>query len=95
MTDEGSIDAVYRERSKCVFLITRMAAKLGYDVGVGKDLDEPEWPVIFVHLPSGQVSWHVSREDYDRYFKGLPVFPHPYDGHDTEEKYRRVLHPEI
>lgn len=53
------------------------ACACGFRAGVRVDPAEPEWPVIYIELPTGQVSWH------------LPQHPVAWDGHDTEEKYRR------
>jgi hypothetical protein len=33
-----------------------MAVKLGYRVGVK---DDPEWPILYIDLPTGQVFWHL------------------------------------
>ncbi len=49
-----------------------------YEAGIRIDPKEPEWPVAFIGLPTGQVSWH------------MPQYKTPYDGHTTEEKYRRI-----
>lgn len=49
-----------------------------YEAGIRVDPKEPEWPVAFIGLPTGQVSWH------------MPQYRTPYDGHTTEEKYRRI-----
>lgn len=42
------------------------------------DPRDADWPVAFIVLPQGQVSWHI------------PAFSVPWDGHSTEEKYKRV-----
>lgn len=77
--------AVYRERSH---LVAHLAAI--YPSCVGVDEREPEWPVIYILLPSGdQVSWHVSSADMDL-FAHVKEGQMQWDGHDTEEKYRRL-----
>ena len=55
---------------------TAMAAEI--PAGFRIDSNEPEWPVAYIELPTGQVSWH------------LPQHVKPYDGHTTEEKYERI-----
>lgn len=82
--------SVYRERAELIALVASMyPAVMAYS-----DPAEPDWPVIYVETPSGQLSWHLSKDD-------LPLFPHVqvveaydararWDGHTTEEKYRRV-----
>lgn len=91
------LNGVYTERNQCVALIARMAQALGYTVGkvVGPaafcDASE-EWNLVFVDLPSGQVSWHIHESEMP-FFDFLPLYEGRYDGYDTQEKYRRVLAP--
>lgn len=68
----------YAYRNICVMVAVSQAALCGMAAGYRIDPSEPEWPVALIELPTGQVSWHV------------PQFPVSWDGHDTEEKYRRV-----
>jgi len=89
-------DGAYSERNQCVALIARMALKLGWLAGTGRhpDLDtawEDDWrTILFINIPDvGQVSWHF--HDSERHLlTGLPEYPTGWDGHSTEEKYRRV-----
>lgn len=96
---EEHLDLVYSERNKCVALLVRMALALGLTAGIGKhegkgDWD-PEWMnVVFIDLPAGQVSWHIHDSELPM-FDFLPPYPGRWDGHDTAEKYRRVLDPGI
>lgn len=55
-----------------------LARQKGYDVGIRIDHSKPEWPVIYIELPTGQVSWHI------------PQHRHEYDGHSPEEKFVRI-----
>lgn len=92
MTDAGALDAVYRERSH---LTAHLAADYPSVLVDGADPDAPNWPVLFVKLPTGQVSWHINPEDRDlfshvrRTMANMPDAP-AWDGHDTAEKYRRL-----
>jgi len=53
-------------------------------------LDEDEWKnVVFIDLPTGQVSWHIHKDELV-YFPGLPTYKGVWDGHTVEEKYDRV-----
>lgn len=67
----------YDGRNTFVYHALSAAASLGYSCGVRLDPSEPEWPVAYIELPTGQVSWH------------LPQHEREWDGHDTPEKYRR------
>lgn len=81
---------VYSERAHLVsHLASLFPAVLSYS-----DADEPDWPVIYIDSPAGQLSWHIAPEDL-RLFKHVPIVDpsNPaalWDGHDTEEKYRRL-----
>lgn len=79
--DGGNLDRVqelYARRNQSILVALGSAAMLGWECGVGIDPQEPDWPVVYIQLPTGQVSWHIT--SYDK----------PYDGHSTEEKYQRI-----
>lgn len=93
------LNAVYAERNNCVVLIAKMALDIGLRVGLGLHADvegegwENDWRhIVFIDLPAGQVSWHMHDSELHK-FAFLPVYGGVWDGHDTEEKYRRVLEP--
>lgn len=67
----------YDLRDPVVLVACGAAVEAGLDAGIGFDHDEPMWPVVYIELPTGQVSWH------------LPGHDRKWDGHDTVEKYRR------
>lgn len=81
------INEVYTERNMCVSLIVRMAMAHGFKTGVRPDKD---WPIVFVELPAGQVSWHIPETEFHKYFPSMNEYDGEYDRHTTEEKYRRV-----
>lgn len=68
----------YEQRNRCVYRAIGHASECGYGVGFRIDPDEPEWPVAYIELPTGQVSWHLPQHDAE------------WDGHTTEQKYQRV-----
>lgn len=68
----------YQSRNICVLLALATARNAGYEAGIRIDPKEPDWPVVFIELPQGQVSWH------------LPQHTHEWDGHTTDEKNQRV-----
>lgn len=85
MTAPDPLSAVYRERAH---LVAHLAAV--YPSRLGTDPAEPDWPVLYVDTPEGQLSWHIAPSD-------LELFAHVprddgavWDGHSTEEKYRRL-----
>jgi len=91
---QAAKDGAYLERNQCVALIARMAHALGYWAGTAKtaiDGWSEDWHgCVYIDLPAGQVSWHY--HDSQAYlFDWLPPYCAEWDGHDTPEKYRRVL----
>lgn len=88
----GAKDRAYGERNRVIALACRMALRLGLSAGVCEDPDEddPEWKnVAFIELPTGQVSWHIPKSEM-RLFRFLGRHDRAWDGHDNDEKYRRV-----
>jgi hypothetical protein len=71
-------DTDYVTRYPLVFRAVPLALDCGYAAGIRIDLAEPEWPVVYIELPTGQVSWH------------MPQFEPAFDGHTTEEKFTRI-----
>ena len=89
---QNKSDGAYSERNKCVALVVVFARNLGYDVWLGKHVGEDwddDWRnIVFVELPTGQVSWHVHDSEL-KLFEGLEYKDRSWDGHTTEEKYDR------
>lgn len=71
-------DTDYEKRYGRILDAMTRAHRLGFATGYRIDPNEPEWPVAYIELPTGQVSWH------------MPQHSIPYDGHSTEEKYERI-----
>lgn len=72
-------DDDYAERNIHVWRAFSLAMSLGYPCGVRIDPQEPAWPVVYIDLPTGQVSWHV------------PQHESGWDGHDFWAKQQRLL----
>lgn len=77
LAEIGANDTNYEVRYGLVLRAMAAAAALGYRVGIAVDHAEPEWPVVYIELPTGQVSWH------------MPAHTEAFDGHTTAEKYQR------
>lgn len=73
--------AAYAKRNVNVYLALGFAAAFGFPCGIRQNLDEPDWPIVYIELPTGQVSWHMPQ------YGGAVD---PWDGHSVEEKYRRI-----
>ena len=98
MSDEEELkkkhlDEVYAERNLCVALIASYAQWFGHTVGI-KQHEGEEWEdewrnVLFVDLPTGQVSWHLHDNELGN-FPDILGYAKSWDGHTTEEKYERI-----
>lgn len=78
MIDYHDAKKNYDARNRQVYLALASAVLAGYRAGIRLDPSEPNWPVVYIDLPTGQVSWHV------------PGYDKTWDGHTTEVKYQRV-----
>lgn len=89
---QAKIEDVYTERNIAVALALSLAVKLNYDINIHVEMDEPDWIVVFITLPTGQTSWHIPRTEYRAYFPDYaPVaMGNPWDGHTTEQKNERI-----
>lgn len=89
---EALLRPVYRERAR----LAEFVASTHYGTTV-MSKNDPAWPdfwVLYVHTLEGQVTWHIHELDADLFDWVEKVSgDHPWaqwDGHDTEEKYRRL-----
>lgn len=78
-------DAVYRERAH---LLALLAAH--YPAHLQADPAAPNWPVLHLQLPTGQCTWHIGEADLDLFTHVRTDRHEAWDGHTTEEKYRRI-----
>jgi hypothetical protein len=93
-------DQAYSERNQCVALMARLAQRQGYPVWLAKHdpadtMWEADWRnILFIGLPTGQVSWHFHDSEMGLLDWVIPEDRHSwtekYDGHTTEQKYERV-----
>jgi len=78
MTDEKTLDQVYEDRNHAALALAELADTLAglahepcpfaacWKPDDGDDADADEWAILYVSLPSGQVSWHVPRDMAER-----------------------------
>jgi hypothetical protein len=98
VSTKDALNAAYRERAHLLALI---AAQYPSHIG-HTDPAAPDWAVVTIELPTGQACWHISAADEELFahVQPTPYYARGWDGHSTEEKYRRVrrlvaeLHPE-
>ena len=48
---------------------------------------EPDWPVLVIDTPEGQLTWHFKADELP---PSIPAYDGEWDGHDTPEKYARL-----
>lgn len=79
-------ESVYRERARLVSFLTKIfVSYCGFT-----DPEEPDWLVVYVETPEGQLSWHISPEDADLFGHLSMITENRWDGHTTKEKYERL-----
>ena len=83
--NESTPDDAYYDRNLCVQAMLKMAQKLGFITGLKED---PEWPILYIDLPTGQVSWHIPKQEI---LTDFPEYNEKWDGHNLQEKRRRLI----
>lgn len=82
-------DDAYAQRNMLVGALSKL-----FPAWVSTDPSEPNWPVVMIELPTGQISFHVTRKERYSVFAhlgtDLPGNCSGWDGHDDAEKWRRI-----
>lgn len=87
---EKAKDSAYWERNQLVAALSKL-----FPSHLAKHADnDPEWEedwrtIVCIHLPTGQVTWHIHDSEVG-YFDHLLYKENHWDGHSAEEKYRRL-----
>lgn len=81
---EKALNNAYNERAQLVALLAAI-----YPSTWGIDPDWTDWHVVYVQLPTGQASWHISPSDREL-FAHVSGPAGDWDGHTTDEKYERI-----
>lgn len=81
-------DLAYTERNRMVAVLSALwPASIEDDAG---EQSSPDWPVVIIDSPAGQLSWHVHVREI-HLFRHLPRRAgRKWDGHSTDEKNRRL-----
>ena len=85
INESSTLEDAYFDRGQAVLALAKLARAQGYDVGVKSD--DPEWPILFIDLPTGQVSWHFKASELQG---DWPEYSGQWDNHNLEEKRSRV-----
>lgn len=95
------LNVAYSERMIAVRALVSLALRHSYKCGIGWDDSTTEadkdigWGnVLYVELPEGQMSWHISPHDWFM-FKDLPKFDGKWDGtsHGKDLLWAEKLYP--
>jgi hypothetical protein len=78
-------DEAYVDRNLGVQVLALLAMRQGYRIGIRNR--EDDWPILYVDLPTGQVSWHIPKDEIVAFF---PDYPGEWDSHDLKEKRDRL-----
>lgn len=83
--------SAYRERNIVVAILSRsFPSYLSEHAEDESGWDQRKGWVVYIELPTGQVSWHVERDEL-AWFSHLAVADRsPWDGHNEELKWTRV-----
>lgn len=89
-TTKKQISLVYAERNNMVAFISKLFPSYLSEHPVS----DPHWPLewstlVFIETPKGQMSFHINKDELPK-FKHLEFKENKWDGHSSEEKYRRL-----
>ena len=84
MRNDSSKNKAYREVNELASALASL-----FPSWVGVDPSEPDWPVLYVQLPTGQVSWHIGKDDADL-IEGIAREGSAWEGHTREDRSARL-----
>lgn len=82
-------NGAYRERNALVAALSKIFPS-GLGRHVASDWEDDWRTIVFIDLPTGQASWHIHDSEAPM-FRHLRKYEGEWDGHTTEEKYRRMF----
>lgn len=83
-------DSAYHERNQLVRALSKLFPSWTSRHPEEDENWDKDWRwIVFIQLPTGQVSWHIHDSEYTM-FSSLPTKENCWDGHSTEEKYERL-----
>ncbi|HID69070.1 MAG TPA: hypothetical protein EYP35_01105 [Desulfobacterales bacterium] len=87
ITQSSTLDDAYFDRNQAVMAMARLAMSQGFKVGLLINPNEEDWPVLMIDLPTGQVGYHLPR---DEVIGQWPKYDGEWDGHSLSEKRDRI-----
>jgi hypothetical protein len=87
-TGWSQLAEAYADRNLLACLAAKLAREHAWAVDWANDPAAPDWPVLLIALPTGQISYHLPWREA---CVNVPVTPSlAWDGHNTEEKRERI-----
>lgn len=85
-------DGVYRERNQLIAALSKLFPSwVGIHEGSAPGSWDKEWlNVVYIELPTGQVSWHIHNSEVGLFSHLKECPPRKWDGHTMQEKYDRL-----
>lgn len=80
---------VYSERNQLVLTCAALLARQGIKVGWVDDREDRNYVILLMDLPTGQVSWHISRSEIN--VRDWPRYAGHWDLHTTVVKHGRLI----
>jgi len=87
LSTQSTPDEAYFDRNQLALAFAKLALDRGWTTGLGIDPDEPDWPVLYVDTPAGQLSWHLPKAEV---VGEWPRYHGKWDGHTVEQKRARL-----
>ena len=84
--ESSGVEDAYFDRNQAVQALARLAQAQGCTIGIRLDAD-PHWTILFIDLPTGQVSWHIKTEEM---IDQWPIYKGWWDHHTLEDKRARM-----
>lgn len=89
--DEKKLNEVYAERNRLALTLARLAHALGHNAYFGEDRENgPDWCILFIETPAGQVSWHIPWGEIPDDDPVPLSFIAKWDGHTKAQANRRL-----
>ena len=87
-TQSSTLADAYFDRNQLALAFARGAFAQGWTGGLSIDPENPDWPILYLDSPEGQISWHLPAAEVEP--SEWPVYQGEWDGHTLAEKRARL-----
>ena len=85
--ESSTLQDAYFDRNQVVMALALLCRAYRLPVGIQIPGGDSDWPILFIDLPQGQVSWHLPANEITTEF---PLYSGEWDGHTLEQKRERL-----